>query len=128
VVAGDGPLLDGLRSAHPEVRFTGQVSQEELAELRARAALAIVPSRAAETFGLAAAEALAAGVPTIASRMGALPDLVDDVVAPGDAMALAAAARERWQDAAAGTRGIERVRERCAPVAVAQALATVYGA
>jgi hypothetical protein len=60
--------------------------------------------------------------------MGALPDLVEDVVAPGDPMALAAAARERWRDAAAGERGLARVRERCAPAVVAAALAQVYGA
>ena len=126
VVAGDGPLLDALRSAHPEVRFTGRVGADELADLRARAGLAIVPSRAAETFGLAAAEALAAGVPVVASRVGALPDLVEDVVAPGDAMALAGVARERWQDAAAGEQGIARVRQRCAPEVVARSLAAVY--
>ena len=69
--------------------------REELADLRARAALAIVPSRSAETFGLAAAEAMAAGVPVVASAIGALPELVgaDGLVAPGDADALAAAAR-----------------------------------
>jgi glycosyltransferase involved in cell wall biosynthesis len=126
VVAGDGPLLEPLRAAHPEVRFAGRVTDAELADLRDRAALALVPTRAAETFGLAAAEAQAAGVPVVASRMGALPDLVEDVVAPGDPMALAGAARERWRDAAAGERGIERVRERCAPAAVAAALAAVY--
>ena len=127
VVAGDGPLLDALRAAHPEVRFTGHVEDAELADLRARAALAIVPSRAVETFGLAAAEALAAGVPVVASRTGALPDLVEDLVPPGDAMALAAAIRERYGDAAAGAAGIERVRERCAPAKVAAALSAVYG-
>ena len=126
VVAGDGPLLDGLRAAHPEVRFTGHIPDAELAELRARAALAIVPSRAAETFGLAAAEALAAGIPVVASRVGALPDLVEDLVAPGDPMALAAAIRARYGDAAAGAAGIARVRERCAPAKVATALAAVY--
>jgi hypothetical protein len=41
-----------------------------------RAALAIVPSRSAETFGLAAAEAMADGVPVVATAVGALPELV----------------------------------------------------
>jgi glycosyltransferase involved in cell wall biosynthesis len=128
VVAGDGPLLEPLRAAHPHARFTGRVSAAELAELRAGAALAVVPSRSAETFGLAAAEAMAAGLPVAATRIGALPELVEDdaLAPPGDAAALAAVARTRYGDAAAGDRGIARVRERCAPEAVATALRAVY--
>jgi glycosyltransferase involved in cell wall biosynthesis len=129
VVAGDGPLEASLRAAHPEATFAGRVDADALAALRERAALAIVPSRSAETFGLAAAEAMAAGLPVVASRIGALPELLGDedaLVAPGDAEALAAAARARYGDAAAGERGLRRVRERCAPDAVAAALAAVY--
>lgn len=128
VVAGDGPLLDELRAAYPEVRWAGRVGDAELAELRAGAALAIVPSRAAETFGLAAAEAMAAGIPVLASDVGALPDLVEagGLFAAGDAGDLARAARERFGDAAAGERGLAAVRERCAPENVAAALRAVY--
>lgn len=126
VVAGDGPLLEPLRAAHPGVRFAGRVSDAELADLRARSALAIVPSRSAETFGLAAAEAMAAGVPVVASRIGALPELVESVVPPGDAAALAAAASALYGDAAAGERALDAVRERCAPGVVARSLAAVY--
>ncbi len=79
VVAGDGPERDALqaRAGDGDVRFAGQVDDAELQRLRAGAALAIVPSRSAETFGLAAAEAMAAGVPVVASRIGALPELVE---------------------------------------------------
>ncbi|MGZ4270753.1 MAG: glycosyltransferase [Solirubrobacteraceae bacterium] len=124
VVAGDGPL----RAASGSARFVGRVSAEELASLRARAALALVPSRSAETFGLAAAEAMAAGVPVVASRIGALADLVDPggLVAPGDAAALAERARARFGDEAAGRAGLERVRSLCAPPAVAERVARVY--
>jgi glycosyltransferase involved in cell wall biosynthesis len=129
VVAGDGPLLGPLRAAHPETRFVGRVGSGELAALRADAALAVVPSRSAETFGLAAAEAMADAVPVVATRMGALPELVGEDAAlapPGDAAALAAAIRARYADAAAGERGLARVRALCAPEAVAAALARVY--
>jgi len=128
VVAGGGPLLGELREAHPEVRWTGRVGEDELRELRAGAALAIVPSRAAETFGLAAAEAMASGIPVVASRSGALPDLVEHggLFAPGDADELAAVARARFGDATAGERGLAAVRERFAPEAVAAALRGVY--
>ncbi len=128
VVAGDGPRAGALRAAGGETRFVGRVSSAELAGLRERAALAIVPSRAAETYGLAAAEAMAAGVPVVASAAGALPELVDRdaLVAPGDAVALAAAARARFGDEAAGAAGLQRIRELASPAAVAALLGPIY--
>jgi glycosyltransferase involved in cell wall biosynthesis len=131
VVAGDGPERDVLsgRAGDREVRFAGRVDDAELQRLRAGAALALVPSRSAETFGMAAAEAMAAGVPVVASRVGALPELVDGagLVDPGDATALAEAIGRRWRDVAAAQRGRAHVRELCAPAVVAGGLAAVYG-
>ncbi len=117
------------RGGHRALRFVGHVADAELARLRRGAALAIVPSRSAETFGMAAAEAMAAGVPVVASRIGALPELVeqDGLVDPGDATALAEAIGRRWRDVAAAERGRVRLRELCAPPVVAEGLATVYG-
>ena len=130
VIAGDGPQLAQLRAraAGADVRFEGFVSDERLRALRAEAALALVPSRTAETFGLAAAEAMAAGVPVVASRIGALPELVaeESLVPPADAESLAGAVTRLWGDAEAGARGRERVRELAGPDAVAGALARVY--
>jgi glycosyltransferase involved in cell wall biosynthesis len=130
VVAGDGPERGKLeaRGGH-DLRFAGHVDDAELDRLRRGAAVAIVPSRSAETFGMAAAEAMAAGVPVVASAIGALPELVEPegLVDPGDATALAEAIRRRWQDTAAAERGRARVRELCAPSAVAAGLAAVYG-
>ena len=117
------------RGGHRALRFVGHVDAAELDRLRRGAALAIVPSRSAETFGMAAAEAMAAGVPVVASRIGALPELVEQegLVDPGDATALAEAIGRRWRDVAAAERGRERVRELCAPAVVGAGLATVYG-
>jgi glycosyltransferase involved in cell wall biosynthesis len=61
----------------------------------------VVPSIEPEPFGLVAAEAMAAGLPVIASRIGALPEVVDDdctglLVDPGDATSLVAAMRELY--------------------------------
>jgi glycosyltransferase involved in cell wall biosynthesis len=127
VVAGDGPRAPALRAAGG-ARFVGRVSAQELADLRARAALAIVPSRSAESFGLAAAEAMAAGVPVVASATGALPELVggDGLVAPGDADALAAAARARFGDEEAGAAGLQRIRDLASPGAVGERLRALY--
>jgi glycosyltransferase involved in cell wall biosynthesis len=132
VVAGDGPDADALRArAGDRVRFVGRVTPAAVADLRARAALAIVPSRCAEVMPLAAVEAMAAGVPVVATAMGGLPDLVSDraaLVPPGDATQLAAAALARFGDARAGEAGLRRVRALSAPEAVAARLRDVYDA
>jgi glycosyltransferase involved in cell wall biosynthesis len=126
VVAGDG--------AHPlprdGARFVGRVDEAELARLRAGAALAIVPSRSAETFGLAAAEAMAAGLPVVASDIGALPELVEPagLVPPGDPGALARAITARFGDEHAGNRAIEAARAVASPQAVAPRLSAAYEA
>ncbi len=136
VIAGDGPERAALQAratrargvAGAEVSFAGRVDEAELARLRAGASIALVPSRSAETFGLAAAEALAAGVPVLASRVGALPELLDDdmLVPPGDAVALARALARLTGDRDAAARGRERVASLCAPRVVAARLAELY--
>jgi glycosyltransferase involved in cell wall biosynthesis len=130
VVAGDGPQRAALseRARGARVRFLGHVPDEQLARLRAEAAIALVPSRSAETFGLAAAEAMAAGVPVVGSRVGALPELLDPdaLVPPSDAAALAGAIERLAGDRAAGARGAARIRSLCAPDVVAGALKAVY--
>jgi len=132
VVAGAG--LDGGAAGLPSERgaahFLGRVDDARLAELRAGAAVALVPSRSAETFGLAAAEAMAAGLPVAASRIGALPELLEEesLAPPGDAAALAAVIARLRADPRAGERALARVRALCAPEVVAGQLAEVYGA
>jgi glycosyltransferase involved in cell wall biosynthesis len=129
VVAGAG--LDGGAdvSERDEVRFVGRVDDARLAELRAGAALALVPSRSAETFGLAAAEAMAAGLPVVGSRVGALPELLEQegMAPPGDARALAEAIERVRGDPGAGARARERIRALCAPGVIAGRLAEIYG-
>lgn len=132
VVTGDGADETELRAQAQrigsDVTFVGRVPDDELEELRATAALAIVPSRFAETFGLSAAESMACGLPVVGSRVGALTDLLgpEDLVAPGDPKALADVARRRYGDAAAGERNARWIAQYASPAAVARSLAAVY--
>jgi glycosyltransferase involved in cell wall biosynthesis len=137
VVAGDGPERSRLeqlaaagrtRGPAGRVRFVGQVDDAALATLRASASVAVVASRSAETFGLAAAEAMAAGLPVAATSVGALPELVPgNWLAPvGDALSLAAVISRLHADPAAGTEALDRARALTAPDVVAPALAAVY--
>jgi glycosyltransferase involved in cell wall biosynthesis len=130
LIAGDGPewgrLRERVRGA--DVRFLGRVGGEDLDRLRAQAAIGLFPSRAPETFGMALAEAMAAGVPVAASDMGAHAELLerDALVQVDNARALAAAIERRAGDRAAGERGRVRVRELCAPERVAEGLSAIY--
>ncbi len=126
VIAGDGPL--GVRRADAAVRFVGRVSSGELAHLRRTASVAVVPSLSAETFGMAAAEAMAAGLPVAASRIGALPELVpaEWLATPGDATELAGVISRVRADDGAGRQALARARAVTAPDVIAPALAAVY--
>lgn len=97
-LAGSGPLEAELRrcaAGCPAIRSLGQVEGEEKERLLASCHLLAVPSRVPETFGLVVTEAHARGKPVVASRVGALPELVAEgetgfLVPPGDEAALAA--------------------------------------
>ena len=112
VLVGDGPERAVTEAAIARlgvgeyVRFLGKV--DAVADLLRAADLFLLPS-ASESFGLAALEAMACGVPVIASRVGGVPEVVVDgesggLVGVGDVDALAARAIEyleprRWKQA-----------------------------
>jgi len=99
VIAGGGPLGDEVAawaSDKPSVELHGTVSSDRCGELIAQARAVLLPSAWQETFGLVAVEAMAAGVPPVASGHGAFPELitpdVDGVLfSPGDPASLALA-------------------------------------
>ncbi|MFF0853693.1 glycosyltransferase family 4 protein [Streptomyces sp. NPDC003280] len=95
VVAGEGPLRPGLQRRIEDeelpVRLVGR--RDDVPELLAAADLALLTSRW-ESRSVLAQEALHAGVPLVATRVGGVPDLVGEaaeLVPYGDAEALAAA-------------------------------------
>jgi glycosyltransferase involved in cell wall biosynthesis len=75
-VVGDGPQLAKLRARHPEVRFTGAKTGDDLARHYAAADVFVFPSRT-DTFGLVMLEALAAGVPVAAYPVPGPIDVID---------------------------------------------------
>ncbi|ELY80187.1 glycosyltransferase family 4 protein [Natrinema gari] len=91
-----------------------EISYERMVELYGTADIAVVPS-IYEGFGLPAGEALACGVPVVATTGGGLPEVVGDagvLVDPGDADALADAIRDLLTDGERRRRLGDRGRER----------------
>jgi glycosyltransferase involved in cell wall biosynthesis len=127
VVAGEGSDRTRFEGS-PGVSFAGRVDEGRLAELRAHASVALVPSLTGESFGLAAAEALASGVPVAASDIGALPELVprEWLSTPGDAPALAATIAALRADRAAGERARAVALATLDPTRLAATVARVY--
>jgi phosphatidylinositol alpha-mannosyltransferase len=88
--------LVGTNGDHgPRVRSHGQVGDEARRELLARADVLCAPSLGGESFGVVLLEAMAAGLPVVASDIpgyrAVLPPECGTLVPPGDAGALAAA-------------------------------------
>lgn len=80
--------------------FAQALTPDRLAGLVAGARLLVHPVRS-DAAGTAVIEALAAGVPVVASAVGALPEIIGPagiLVEPGDARRLAAALRAAWSD------------------------------
>ena len=115
----DYPSLLRSLAAGRWVRFLGAVDDEELARLYRTAAVLVIPSvertcygrriAVSELLGLVALEAMASGTPVIASRLGGLPEIVEDgvtgyLVPPGDVVALRERLSQVLADPAAAAR------------------------
>jgi glycosyltransferase involved in cell wall biosynthesis len=119
LVVGDGPDRAQLEAAgrNRPIEFVGAVEPREALQLLARARALVFPSRSYEGMPRAVVEAYAAGVPVLASDVGALPELVDDgetgllvpprteswtkaleqLASAGESERLGAGARRRWE-------------------------------
>jgi N-acetyl-alpha-D-glucosaminyl L-malate synthase BshA len=114
VLVGDGPdrsqaeMLAATLGIQDRVHFLGK--QDSVTELLPLADLMLMPSEL-ESFGLAALEAMACRVPAIATRVGGVPELIEDGVTGcllpvGDVDAMAQAAIRLLRDDAK----LERMR------------------
>jgi len=116
-VGGVGPMYDVLKAAAPvNVEFVGMLDKAGLADFYRRARCIIVPSVWFEAFGLVAAEAMANGIPVVASRMGALPELVQEgktgfLYESGNPVDLADKLQRLWKDSAMADRMGRDARE-----------------
>jgi glycosyltransferase involved in cell wall biosynthesis len=121
VVGSQGADDCGIRLAEQlgiadRVTFTGHVTTDELVRLYSSAEIAVTASLY-EGFGLPAAEAMACGTPVVATRAGALPEIVGGdgtgiLVPPADPPALAAAIRHLLSDAGLRQKMGQAARER----------------
>jgi glycosyltransferase involved in cell wall biosynthesis len=82
VIAGDGALRSRLeaqaRAARIDVRFLGQQPRTAILALMREARLVVLPSECYEGLPVTYVEALAAGAPVAASRLGALAEILND--------------------------------------------------
>lgn len=116
-------------AAGKQVTFLLSASDRELDEAYARAAVVVVPSVATDRYGrttqvtellgLVAIEAMARGIPVVASRVASLPEIVEDgvtglLVPPGDPAALREAVRGLIADPIRGATMGQAARRRAA--------------
>lgn len=119
---------------YPWAECVGKVSRDELTtELAKTAILALVSHE--DNCPMTVLEAMSAGIPVLASRVGGIPDLVDDGVNgylcdPCDATSIRDGLQKILSDPdhakALGRAGKQRANERYLPVAVAQRHLDVY--
>jgi glycosyltransferase involved in cell wall biosynthesis len=105
-VIGDGPLLPEMQNIVlsrnlENVKFLHWIDHRELSNYLAKARFLVYPSLYYETFGISISEAYACGVPVIASRLGALAEIVEEgrtglLFQAGDAKDLAEKIRWAW--------------------------------
>lgn len=124
LVVGEGSEREAVDSLPPSVRsrveMLGRVDDDRLASYLKAADLYIGPATGGESFGIVLAEAMAAGLPIVASDIDGYRDVARDglealLVPPGDAAALVTAVREVLDDPrmgrSLGDRGARRAHD-----------------
>jgi glycosyltransferase involved in cell wall biosynthesis len=121
--------------APPNIRFTGFLKGPQLERLFAGSSMVVCPSRCFEGFPNVIAQAMAHGRPVVATRIGVIPEIVEDGVTgilcrPGDVQQLATAIDRLWHDPvfgrSLGSRGRQAAERRFAPDVVNETLMRVY--
>jgi N-acetyl-alpha-D-glucosaminyl L-malate synthase BshA len=119
LMVGDGPELNEAARVAAALGVAGDVDflgeQEQVVPLLSASDVFLLPS-SQESFGLAALEAMACEVPVVASRVGGLPEVIQDDVngflrAPDDVEGMAEAAHRLLTDAELHARIAAKARE-----------------
>ncbi len=79
-IIGDGPLAENVRDAKNRdrrIEWLGELSPDQVLPIVGQADALLMPSVWYETFGRTIAEAFATGTPVVASRLGAMQELVE---------------------------------------------------
>lgn len=138
VLVGDGPLQDEVRRRSAELGCAERVhllgARTDVADLAPDLDVAVLAS-ATEGLPRWLVEAMAAGVPVVASAVGGVPELITDghdglLVAPSDPGAMAAAVARSLADPAAAARRAARARLRAEAFgvdAMVDGLRSAYG-
>jgi len=119
-LAGDGPSMAQLVAQAPKnAKFLGALNRRKLALFYRKARFVVVPSLCFESGSLVTAEAMSHGLPVIASRIGGLPEMVEDGVTgllfePGNAEDLALKMNLLWENPGLCRRMGETGREKAA--------------
>lgn len=110
------------------VIFLGGIGQKELLDWYQRADIAVVPTLNYESFSYTCAQAMAAGLPVVASRIGGIPETVEDGVSglllePGNVQDLRGAVIKLAQDPALRRQMGQAGRQRAAKYFSAEIIA-----
>ena len=135
-IAGAGPDRERLerlaRDQRAPVTFRGRIPRDEMDRVRAGAAFVLAPSRWDEPCPYSVIEAMAAGLPVLASARGGLPEMVgpEHVLGDRDAGGWAAAMHDLWEDEdlrrRRGADALDRARELFTEERFYSALMDVY--
>ncbi len=108
-LVGEGTLRNDLKERVQQLKLTdrvfvpGYLAFSELESLRRKAASLIVPSEWFENAPLTVLEAFASSIPVIGSRVGGIPEILDEgsgstLFAPGDVAELSATLGSLWDN------------------------------
>jgi glycosyltransferase involved in cell wall biosynthesis len=135
-IAGDGPERNALeQAAYRNVTFLGQLSREGVLKEMRSAAAVVLPSIWYEGFPMVILEAFAHETPVIASRIGGIPEFIEDgvtgfLVPPATPSVLAQRLRQTVQEPALfrklGHAGRQAFLTRYTPQVNLGALETIY--